>query len=198
MKAYIVTMPIKYLYVKNIKLRYVFKIVQILSKLCYEDYVDVDFERFVSDITNIEFLSEFCDIKSLFDYCIDEYVHNDAAKKIELDDYSTILKCDIGDFLINLDTFMFLNKIIYPELLETHIECYQRNSFKEYVAKLGCSFGKEEICSLYGGMNFKDALKEFKSDFSLYLTYNEIGGLILPEEIIYSQDEFKIKVQLGI
>lgn len=198
MKEYIVTMPIKYLYVKNIKLRYVFKIVQILSKLCYEDYVDVDFERFVSDITNIKFLSQFCDIKSLYDYCMDEYVHNDAAKRIELDDYSTILKCDIGDFLISLDTFIFLNKKIYPDLLKAHIECYQRISFKEYVAKLECSFGKKEICSLYGDMNFKDALKEFKSDFSLYLTYNEIGGLILPEEIIYYQDEFKIKVQLGI
>lgn len=186
------------MYVKNIKLRYVFKIAQILSKLRYEDYVDVDFERFASDITNIEFLSEFCDIEILFDYCIDKYVHNDDAKRIMWEDYGTILNYDIGNFLINLDTFMFLNKIIYPELLETHIKCYRKNNFKEYVAKLGISFDKEEICSLYSGMNFKDALKEFKSDFSLYLTYNEIGGLILPEEIIYSQDEFKIKVQLGI
>lgn len=193
----IVKMPIKYLYVNNVKLRDIFEISEKLLKLHYEYDVDVNFKKFYLDVTKMKFLKRFNDSNGLFKHCIKKYAKIRNIKNSFWYDVRRI-DDDTGDCLINLDTFMFFNEILYPDLLEIHMRCYQKNYLRKYEADIGICFSKRELCFLYDTLNFEDALDDFLDDLSLYLSYNEIGDIMSPEDIEFYQDDLKIKVQLGI
>ena len=52
-----------------------------------------------------------------------------------------------------------------------------------------------DILSLYNGMTYVDAVNEFISDLSLFITYNNLGKIDLNEEPALSKDILRLKIR---
>ena len=112
-----------------------------------------------------------------------------------LDDTSTkiALNCYIGSYDINVSTFQYLSERLWPDLLQTHTQVLTK------VNKIGnayyeVEFNTNDILSLYNGMTYVDAVNEFISDLSLFMTYNKLGKINLNEEPTLSKDILKLKI----
>lgn len=103
------------------------------------------------------------------------------------------LNCYIGSYDINVATFQFLSERLWPDLLQIHTYVLSKANQRGN-AYYEVEFNTNDILSLYNGMTYVDAVNEFISDLSLFMTYNKLGKINLNEEPTLSKDILRLKI----
>ena len=201
MQTNLVMMPIKVLYLNQIKLGEVLKVTKLLLRLVNNLGLKFDSESYIKEMKEVEVLLKFSNSEKFFRYITKKYIPDIKIYEFVDGEQNIIfLKNEmfIGSHEINIETFNFLNEILWPDLLTLYINRVLNKSSEENM-EIDLSFEMNELQCLYSLYNIEYVVKEFISDLSLYLTYNQLGYLNLSEDnIIISKENLRLKMQIVI
>ena len=202
MEKTLITMPIQVLYINKITLREVLKSTKILNELCFRTRQRIDFQSYYNEMQNVDNIQNFSTTREFLSYVVEKYLSKvKIGNYVDLSNNIQYIKNQmfVGEHVINIDTFMYLNDNLWPNILAFYINLiYQNPNYESF--ELHLFFKIEDLKRLYNSDEIVYVLNEFCSDLSLYLTYNNIGELLISEdnEPIVSNDEFSAILKLYI
>lgn len=202
MEKTLITMPIQVLYINNITLREVLKSTKVLNEISLRTRQRIDFQSYYNEMQNVDNIQNFSTTREFLSYVVEKYL-----SKVKIGNYVDLLnniqyiknQMFVGEHVINIDTFMYLNDNLWPNVLALYINTLYNCPDCEYF-NVELLFRIEDLKRLYNSDEIVYVLNEFCSDLSLYLTYNNIGELLISEdnEPIVSNDEFSAILKLYI
>lgn len=189
------TMQIGLMYPNMSSLNKILEIETILYNIGIKYNINFDVESFISEWKDFTNLNRFKSNNELLKYNLAKYMPNVKVDISWSDDTSTkiALNCYIGNYDINVATFQYLSEKFWPDLLQIHTYVLS-NVNKRGDVYYGVEFNTNDILSLYNGMTYVDAVNEFISDLSLFMTYNNLGKIDLNEEPALSKDILRLKI----
>lgn len=182
MEYNLVTMPIKVLYLNSIKLGDVLAITHLILKFKKSNKVVFNIEKYINDVNSAEFLYKFTSNKRFFEYTIKTYTNIfKTVDFIDNSDNEISLRNDmfIGSHHVNIDTFLLLNKILWPDLIQLYISYILDDNIEEGNVGIELTFDLATLKEIYKLNNVQKLIDEFICDLDLYLVYNQIGTLEL-------------------
>ena len=190
------TMPIGLMYPNMNNLNKILEIESLLYNLGIEYNINFDVESFISEWKDFTNFNRFKNNNELLKYNLEKYMPNVKVNIFWLDDTSSkiALNCYIGRYDINVSTFQYLSEKLWPNLLQTHTYVLSKANQRGN-AYYEVEFNTNDIISLYNGMTYVDAVNEFISDLSLFMTYNILGKINLNEEPALSKDILRLKIR---
>lgn len=202
MEKTLITMPIQVLYINNITLREVLKSTNILNELSLRTRQRIDFQSYYNEMQNVDNIQNFSTTREFLSYVVEKYLSKvKIGNYVDLSNNIQYIKNQmfVGEHVINIDTFMYLNDNLWPNVLALYINTLYNCPDCEYF-NVELLFRIEDLKRLYNSDEIVYVLNEFCSDLSLYLTYNNIGELLISEdnEPIVSNDEFSAILRLYI
>lgn len=202
MEKTLITMPIQVLYINNITLREVLKSTNILNELSLRTRQCIDFQSYYNEMQNVDNIQNFSTTRDFLSYIVEKYLSNvKIGNYVDLSNNIQYIKNQmfVGEHVINIDTFMYLNDNLWPNVLALYINTLYNCPDCEYF-NVELLFRIEDLKRLYNSDEIVYVLNEFCSDLSLYLTYNNIGELLISEdnEPMVSNDEFSAILKLYI
>lgn len=202
MEKTLITMPIQVLYINNITLREVLKSTNILNELSLRTRQRIDFQSYYNEMQHVDNIQNFSTTREFLSYVVEKYLSKvKIGNYVDLSNNIQYIKNQmfVGEHVINIDTFMYLNDNLWPNVLALYINTLYNCPDCEYF-NVELLFRIEDLKRLYNSDEIVYVLNEFCSDLSLYLTYNNIGELLISEdnEPIVSNDEFSAILKLYI
>ena len=202
MEKTLITMPIQVLYINNITLREVLKSTKVLNEISLRTRQRIDFQSYYNEMQNVDNIQNFSTTREFLSYVVEKYLSNvKIGNFVDLSNNIQYIKNQmfVGEHVINIDTFMYLNDNLWPNVLALYINTLYNCPDCEYF-NVELLFRIEDLKRLYNSDEIVYVLNEFCSDLSLYLTYNNIGELLISEdnEPIVSNDEFSAILKLYI
>ena len=202
MEKTLITMPIHVLYINNITLREVLKSTNILNELSLRTRQRIDFQSYYNEMQHVDNIQNFSTTREFLSYVVEKYLSKvKIGNYVDLSNNIQYIKNQmfVGEHVINIDTFMYLNDNLWPNVLALYINTLYNCPDCEYF-NVELLFRIEDLKRLYNSDEIVYVLNEFCSDLSLYLTYNNIGELLISEdnEPIVSNDEFSAILKLYI
>ena len=202
MEKTLITMPIQVLYINNITLREVLKSTKVLNEISLRTRQRIDFQSYYNEMQNVDNIQNFSTTREFLSYIVEKYLSNvKIGNYVDLSNNIQYIKNQmfVGEHVINIDTFMYLNDNLWPNVLALYINTLYNCPDCEYF-NVELLFRIEDLKRLYNSDEIVYVLNEFCSDLSLYLTYNNIGELLISEdnEPIVSNDEFSAILKLYI
>lgn len=190
------TMPIGFMYPNMNNLNKILEIESLLYNIGIRYNINFDVESFISEWKDFTNFNRFKNNNELLKYNLEKYMPNVKVDIFGSDDTSTkiALNCYIGSYNINVSTFQYLSEKLWPDLLQTHTYVLSKVN-KRGDAYYEVEFNANDILSLYNGMTYIDAVNEFISDLSLFMTYNILGKINLNEEPALSKDILRLKIK---
>ena len=124
MEKTLITMPIQVLYIKKITLREVLKSTKILTSLALQTQQNIDFNSYYDEMNNVENFEKFSTTRDYLSYIVEKYLSNiKVGNFIDLSNNIEYIKNQmfVGEHVINIDTFLYLNKNLWPSILAFYI-----------------------------------------------------------------------------
>lgn len=202
MEKTLITMPIQVLYINNITLREVLKSTKVLNEISLRTRQRIDFQSYYNEMQHVDNIQNFSTTREFLSYVVEKYLSKvKIGNYVDLSNNIQYIKNQmfVGEHVINIDTFMYLNDNLWPNVLALYINTLYNCPDCEYF-NVELLFRIEDLKRLYNSDEIVYVLNEFCSDLSLYLTYNNIGELLISEdnEPIVSNDEFSAILKLYI
>lgn len=189
------TMQIGLMYPNMSSLNKILEIESLLYNIGIKYNINFDVESFISEWRDFTNFNRFKNNNELLKYNLEKYMPNVKVNIFWSDDTSTkiALNCYIGSYDINVATFQFLSERLWPDLLQIHTYVLSKANQRGN-AYYEVEFNTNDILSLYNGMTYVEAVNEFISDLSLFMTYNNLGKINLNEEPALSKDMLSLKI----
>ena len=202
MEKTLITMPIQVLYVNKITLREVLKSTKILNDLSFRTRQSIDFQSYYNEMQFVDNFQNFSITRDFLSYVVEKYLLNvKIGNYIDLANNIQYIKNQmfVGEHVINIDTFMYLNDNLWPNILAFYINTIYKFENCEAL-EIELAFRMDDLKRLYNSDEIVYVLNEFCSDLSLYLTYNNIGEMLISDdnEPIVSNDKFIANFKLYI
>ena len=202
MEKTLITMPIQVLYINKITLREVLKSTKVLNEISLRTRQHIDFQSYYNEMQHVDNIHNFSTTREFLSYVVEKYLSKvKIGNYVDLSNNIQYIKNQmfVGEHVINIDTFMYLNDNLWPNVLALYINTLYNCPDCEYF-NVELLFRIEDLKRLYNSDEIVYVLNEFCSDLSLYLTYNNIGELLISEdnEPIVSNDEFSAILKLYI
>ena len=201
MQTNLVMMPIKVLYLNQIKLGEVLKVTKLLLRLVNNLGLKFDSESYIKEMKEVEVLLKFSNSEKFFRYITKKYIPDIKIYEFVDGEQNIIfLKNEmfIGAHQINVETFNFLNEKLWPDLLTLYMNSVLDKCSEENM-EIDLNFQINKLQSLYFSYDIEYVVEEFISDLSLYLTYNQLGCLKFSEDdIIISKENLVLKIEILI
>ena len=202
MEKTLITMPIQVLYINKITLREVLKSTKVLNEISLRTRQRIDFQSYYNEMQFVDNIQNFSITRDFLAYVVEKYLLNvKIGNYIDLSNNIQYIKNQmfVGEHVINIDTFIYLNDNLWPNILALYINTlYNIPNCESFDIEL--EFRLADLKRMYNSDEIVYVLNEFCSDLSLYLTYNNIGELLISEdnEPIVSNDEFSAILKLYI
>ena len=117
-------MPIQVLYVNKITLREVLKSTKILNELSFRTRQSIDFQSYYNEMQFVDNIQNFSITRDFLAYVVEKYLLNvKIGNYIDLSNNIQYIKNQmfVGEHVINIDTFIYLNDNLWPNILALYI-----------------------------------------------------------------------------
>ena len=130
MEKTLITMPIQVLYINKITLREVLKSTKVLNEISLRTRQRIDFQSYYNEMQNVDNIQNFSTTREFLSYVVERYLSKvKIGNYVDLSNNIQYIKNQmfVGEHVINIDTFMYLNDNLWPNILAFYINLIYEN-----------------------------------------------------------------------